>query len=101
MIGDSYTNAKTAVLDVCNRYFSFLGDAEEGVDTAFLKDRVKALTEGRFVLVVVGEVKAGKSTFINALLGERILPTDILQSSSAVIEIINYPAASSGVLEQG
>ena len=87
MIGDRYTNAKTAVLDVCNRYFSFLGDAEEGVDAAFLKDRVKALTEGRFVLVVVGEVKAGKSTFINALLGERILPTDILQSSSAVVEI--------------
>ena len=87
MIGDHYTNAKTAVLDVCNRYFSFLGDAEEGVDAALLKGRVKALTEGRFVLVVAGEVKAGKSTFINALLGERILPTDILQSSSAVVEI--------------
>ena len=89
MIGDRYTNAKTAVLDVCNRYLSFRGDAEDGVDAAFLKDRVKALTEGRFVLVVVGEVKAGKSTFINALLGERILPTDILQSSSAVVEIFN------------
>ena len=87
MIGDRYTNAKTAVLDVCNRYLSFRGDAEEGVDAAFLKDRVNALTEGRFVLVVVGEVKAGKSTFINALLGERILPADILQSSSAVVEI--------------
>ena len=87
MIGKRYLDAKTAVLDVCNRYLSNYGDAEEGVDAAFLKDRVKALTEGRFVLVVVGEVKAGKSTFINALLGERILPTDILQSSSAVVEI--------------
>ena len=87
MIGGRYLNAKTAVLDVCNRYLSFRGDDEDGVDAAFLKDRVKALEEGRFILVVAGEVKAGKSTFINALLGEQILPTDILQSSSAVVEI--------------
>ena len=87
MIGDRYKNAKDVVLDVCNRYLSFRGDLEDGVDVAFLKDRVKALEDSRYVLLVAGEVKAGKSTFINALLGERILPTDVLQSSSAVVEI--------------
>lgn len=87
MIGDRYKNAKTAVLDICKRYLRFRGATDDGVDVAFLKDRVKALEDGRYILVVVGEVKAGKSTFINALLGERILPTDILQSSSAVVEI--------------
>ena len=87
MIGDRYKRAKAAVLNLCNRYLSFRGDLEDGVDVAFLKDRVKALKDRRFVLLVAGEVKAGKSTFINALLGERILPTDVLQSSSAVVEI--------------
>ena len=87
MIGKRYREAKTAVLDVCERYLSSRGHTEDGIDVAFLKDRVKALEDGRYVLVVVGEVKAGKSTFINALLGERILPTDVLQSSSAVVEI--------------
>ena len=87
MIGQPYHEKKSAVLDVCERYLRFRGHTEDGVDVAFLKDRVKALEDGRYVLVVVGEVKAGKSTFINALLGERILPTDILQSSSAVVEI--------------
>ncbi len=87
MIGDSYKYKKEAVLDVCNRYLSSRGDVEDGVDVAFLKDRVKALEESRYVLLVAGEVKAGKSTFINALLGEKILPTDVLQSSSAVVEI--------------
>ena len=87
MISDRYKNAKTAVLDVCRRYVRFRGDTEDGIDVTFLKDRVKVLEDGRYVLVVVGEVKAGKSTFINALLGERILPTDVLQSSSAVVEI--------------
>ena len=87
MIGGHYENKKKAVLDVCHRYLRFRGATDDGVDVAFLKDRVKALEDGRYVLAVVGEVKAGKSTFINALLGERILPTDILQSSSAVVEI--------------
>ena len=87
MIGNRYKDKKEAVLDVCNRYLSSRGDNEDGVDVAFLKDRVKALEESRYVLLVAGEVKAGKSTFINALLGEKILPTDIFQSSSAVVEI--------------
>jgi len=35
----------------------------------------------------VGDVKAGKSTFINALLGQEILPVGTLQCTSAIIEI--------------
>jgi hypothetical protein len=42
---------------------------------------------GKFTLAVAGEVKAGKSTYINALLGEEILPADVLQTSSAIVEI--------------
>ena len=87
MIGQRYNDKKAAVLDVCRRYLRLRGDTEDGVDAGFLKDRMKDLENGRYVLAVVGEVKAGKSTFINALLGESVLPTDVLQSSSAVVEI--------------
>ena len=87
MIGQRYHEKKTAVLDVCRRYLRLRGDTDDGVDVDFLKDRMKTLEDSRYVLAVVGEVKAGKSTFINALLGESILPTDFLQSSSAVVEI--------------
>ena len=87
MIGQRYNDKKIAVLDVCRRYLRLRGDTEDGVDAAFLKKRMKELENGRYILAVVGEVKAGKSTFINALLGESILPTDVLQSSSAVVEI--------------
>ena len=87
MIGQSYDEKKKAVLDICRRYLRLRGDTDDGVDADFLEDRMKDLESSRYVLAVVGEAKAGKSTFINALLGESILPTDILQSSSAVVEI--------------
>ena len=87
MIGQRYQEKKAAVLDVLRRYQSIRGVAEDGVKTVFLEQRATALRTGQYVLAVVGEAKAGKSTLINALLGERILPTDVLQSSSAVVEI--------------
>ncbi|MBN8745468.1 MAG: dynamin family protein [Thiomonas arsenitoxydans] len=87
MIGQRHREKKAAVLDVWRRYSAFRGLTDDGVDPAFLELRAKALEDGKYVLAIVGETKAGKSTFINALLGERILPTDILQSSSAIVEI--------------
>ena len=87
MIGQRYGEKKKAVLDICHRYLRLRGDTEDGVKPNLLKDRMRALESNRYVLAVVGEAKAGKSTFINALLGESVLPTDISQCSSAVVEI--------------
>lgn len=42
-----------------------------------------------FMVVVLGEFKRGKSTFINSLLGAAILPTDVLPET-AVISAISY-----------
>ena len=36
------------------------------------------LLEGRFHLAVLGQVKRGKSTLINALLGEDVLPSSVV-----------------------
>ncbi len=40
--------------------------------------------ERRFTLAVLGEFKRGKSTFINALLGAEVLPSDILPTTATV-----------------
>ncbi len=47
-------------------------------------ERVKA---DRFNIMIAGESKSGKSTFINAYLGVELLPMDIKQCTSSIVEI--------------
>lgn len=42
---------------------------------------------GNFTLAVVGKMSSGKSTFINALVGQEILPTGHFQTTSAITYI--------------
>ena len=95
MIGSNYKAHKDNVIDLYESYlnkraeFASSMESEEGdgVDLKFLESRVKNLKNGKFTLAVAGEVKAGKSTFINALLGAELLPSDVLQATSAIVEI--------------
>lgn len=41
-----------------------------------------------FTIVVLGEFKRGKSTFINSLLGENLLPTDVLPETATINAIM-------------
>lgn len=41
----------------------------------------------RFRILIAGEAKSGKSTFINAYLGVELLPMDVKQCTSSIIEI--------------
>ena len=45
------------------------------------------ILDDRFRIVVAGEAKSGKSTFINAYLGIELLPMDVKQCTSSIIEI--------------
>ena len=49
----------------------------------------KKLNSGVFSLVVVGQFKRGKTTFINALLGEDLLPAAIIPLTS-IITVLKY-----------
>ncbi|MCY3702824.1 MAG: dynamin family protein [Rhodospirillales bacterium] len=92
MIGKNHQKKKKIVRDLVDRYNehkSISGSTDNGIVTAKLRERVRALCKDEFTLAVVGEAKAGKSTLINALLGEQVLPTDALQSSNTIIKICN------------
>lgn len=49
----------------------------------------KNLKKGVFRLLVLGDMKRGKSTFLNALIGENLLPSDV-NPCTAVLTILRY-----------
>ena len=80
---------RQGLLDLYSSLESLCEDfSESGCEIdAVLKDIQKNVAEEKFLLAIFGEVKAGKSTFINALLKEEMLPSDVLQATSEIIEV--------------
>ena len=44
-----------------------------------ISDLIDKTADEHFAVAIVGEFKRGKSTLINALLGQEVLPADVLQ----------------------
>lgn len=65
-----------------------IGDHTEG-DRRRLQDVAQDLREAFFLVVIIGEFNAGKSTFVNALLGDELLPMGITPTTET-IEFIRY-----------
>src|ERR687886_1231142 len=49
----------------------------------------KNLRSGVFRLLVLGDMKRGKSTFLNALIGENLLPSDV-NPCTALLTVLRY-----------
>jgi ribosome biogenesis GTPase A len=47
------------------------------------------LRQGVFRLLVLGDLKRGKSTFLNALIGEKLLPRDV-NPCTALLTVLRY-----------
>lgn len=87
---NGYQVLKKDVLGCYDAFLDFFTKAQipmEGDSFAALKRQAEDIRADQFKLVVAGEAKSGKSTFINAYLGQEILPMDVLQCSSSVVEI--------------
>ena len=65
--------------------FSYASDREREL----LEDVKTKLRENRFNLVVLGQFKRGKTTFVNALLGSKLLPSAVLPLTS-IVTLIEY-----------
>lgn len=52
-----------------------------------IRNKAEKVRADRFSIMVAGEAKSGKSTFINAYLGVDLLPMDVKQCTSAILEI--------------
>jgi ribosome biogenesis GTPase A len=56
------------------------------------------LVSNQLHLAVLGQMKRGKSSFINALLGEEILPTGVLPATAVITEIRYGPTPEAAVI---
>ncbi|MCC0176048.1 dynamin family protein [Waterburya agarophytonicola K14] len=65
------------------------GKLELERDIDDLKKAGTNLREGVFRLLVLGDMKRGKSTFLNALIGENILPSDV-NPCTAILTVLRY-----------
>lgn len=87
------TSFKEIKEDVLSLYDEMLATAkrcefsEEDTTLKGLAAQAEKIKDDRFCLLIAGEAKSGKSTFINAYLGTEILPMDVRQCTSAVVEI--------------
>jgi GTP-binding protein EngB required for normal cell division len=73
-------------------------DRENRFAVDLLRETKQRLERETFTLVILGEFKRGKSTFVNALLGEALLPTAIVPLT-AIPTIIQYgPRTAARVL---
>ncbi|TGC07423.1 dynamin family protein [Methanolobus halotolerans] len=77
--------------DILNAEISGLGCIGTNYEMHILRleELKKRLSQGRFHLAVLGQVKRGKSTLINALLGEEVLPSSVIPLT-AIPTFIQY-----------
>ncbi|MBC8099304.1 MAG: dynamin family protein, partial [Armatimonadetes bacterium] len=75
------------IVDIATALNELGDDARE--DRQRLLDVAQDLRELFFLVVIIGEFNAGKSTFVNALLGDELLPMGITPTTEA-IELIRY-----------
>lgn len=79
-----YNKRKRIVVDYINRTIDVLSKQGKSESADNLKKLADNVEKGLFSIVLVGEFSAGKSTFLNALMGMRILPSFTSETTATV-----------------
>lgn len=85
---NSYRKKKEVLKSNFQKLYAIADDLQLHNQMKFIKDSIHHLDEETFNLVVVGEFSRGKSTFINAMLGRRILPSRKNPTTAIISKIV-------------
>lgn len=86
---DYYTSKKSQLLDQLYKLQVVLREMGNNTDFKKVEDSIHQVKKEQFQIVVVGEFSRGKSTFINALLGKKLLPSSA-KPTTTLLNIITY-----------
>lgn len=80
---------KNELIAVCQQAIDYAKSEEFPQGTKDIEFSLEKLRNDEFDVVVCGEVKKGKSSFINAIIGDDILPVDTKVATSQAFRIVN------------
>ena len=79
-----YEERKNKILDLLQRTKEFYVNTGKEYEGNIFDNLLESLKNEEFSIVLVGEFSAGKSTFLNALMGEKILPSFTNETTATV-----------------
>ncbi len=79
-----------SLLEESEQYFQTVGDEKQA---EAMKGNAETIRSGEFEVVVVGEFSAGKSTFLNAMMREKYLPS-YTKETTATINYLRHSTES-------
>lgn len=91
-----YDERKSNVLAVLKQSIEYYVKLNDDVKVSSLTDLALAVENGTFSIVVVGQFSAGKSTFLNALMGEKYLPSFNSETTATINFLRSVKESPSG-----
>ena len=91
-----YNEKKERVLNLLELTKQYYDKYEKKHEVEVLNDIIKFINDGEFSIVVVGEFSAGKSTFLNALMGEKLLPSFTRETTATINYLRHKDRAENG-----
>ncbi len=87
ILGDTFSTLQAHVDGYLSTFHTFLMTLDVDVQSAIVQ-QLRTSLHAPFLFVVVGEVKSGKSSFINALLGEDVCAVDAAPCTDIIQQIV-------------
>ncbi|MBQ8826544.1 MAG: dynamin family protein [Oscillospiraceae bacterium] len=79
-----FKNTVSELTDCLNQLKDYSLELDLQNTAKSIADTIEKVAEENFEVAIVGEFKRGKSTLINALLGEEVLPADVLPATATL-----------------
>nr|XP_058947126.1 uncharacterized protein LOC131775043 [Pocillopora verrucosa] len=83
---DYYAKVEREIQSLDATFLDLLKKSEGDV-LSKIKTRIKRMQDRDYVLLVAGETSAGKSSMLNLILGEELLPFSVLSTTSTICEL--------------
>lgn len=86
-IFDKFSRNRQKLLEICDQCITISRSVGQNTKAETIEEFREKLQDDRFRIIVLGSFKRGKSTFINALLGQEVLPNFATPCTAVINEV--------------